>query len=136
MRFPSASPPSRTEGKDVTILTIGATLYTRHGRRRRPCDEKYGISAEVIDARSRRSLQLREGHRVRQEDRPHHAGLLTPVTRGNILNDMATQHHPAGLRLSRCASRGGRVAKNWITPAAEYKEQFYPQPEWIIDAHA
>lgn len=25
-------------------------------------------------------------------------------------------------------------SENWITPASEYKEQFYPQPSWIIDA--
>ena len=25
-------------------------------------------------------------------------------------------------------------SRNWITPASEYKEQFYPQASWMIDA--
>ena len=25
-------------------------------------------------------------------------------------------------------------AKNWITPAHELEEYFFPQPEWIVDA--
>ncbi len=25
-------------------------------------------------------------------------------------------------------------AKNWITPAAEMEESFFPQPSWILDA--
>ena len=25
-------------------------------------------------------------------------------------------------------------AKNWITPCAELEKEFFPQPEWMIDA--
>jgi 2-oxoisovalerate dehydrogenase E1 component len=25
-------------------------------------------------------------------------------------------------------------ARNWITPAYELEEHFFPQPEWIVDA--
>ena len=39
------------EGKDVTILTIGAVLY-RALEAAKILEEKYGISAEIIDARS------------------------------------------------------------------------------------
>ncbi len=38
-------------GKDLTILTIGATLY-RALEAAKTLEEKFGISTEVIDARS------------------------------------------------------------------------------------
>ncbi len=44
-------PDIKKEGKDVTILTIGATLY-RALEAAKELEETYGISAEVIDART------------------------------------------------------------------------------------
>ena len=44
-------PDIKKPGKDVTILTIGAVLY-RALEAAKTLEEKYGISAEVIDARS------------------------------------------------------------------------------------
>ncbi|MCK5210261.1 MAG: hypothetical protein KAQ79_19630, partial [Cyclobacteriaceae bacterium] len=44
-------PDVKKEGKDVTILTIGSTLYTAIDAAK-VLEEKYGLSAEVIDARS------------------------------------------------------------------------------------
>ena len=41
----------KRQGKDITILTIGATLY-RALEAAKVLEEKYGMSAEVIDARS------------------------------------------------------------------------------------
>ncbi len=44
-------PDVKRAGKDVTILTIGAVLY-RALEAAKTLEEKYGISAEVIDTRS------------------------------------------------------------------------------------
>ena len=44
-------PDVKKEGKDITILTVGATLYVAL-KAAKELEEKYGISAEIIDARS------------------------------------------------------------------------------------
>jgi 2-oxoisovalerate dehydrogenase E1 component len=49
--IPMGEPDIKKEGKDVTILTIGATLY-RALDAAKMLEDKYGMSAEVIDARS------------------------------------------------------------------------------------
>ncbi len=49
--IPFGEPAIRKEGSDVAILTIGATLY-RAMDGARELEEKYGISCEIIDARS------------------------------------------------------------------------------------
>ena len=49
--IPIGEPDVKRAGKDVTIVTIGATLY-RALDAAKLLEEKYGLSAEVIDARS------------------------------------------------------------------------------------
>src|SRR5690606_7163705 len=49
--IPFGEPDVKRVGTDVTILTIGATLY-RALEAADQLQEKYGMSAEVIDARS------------------------------------------------------------------------------------
>ena len=49
--IPFGEPDVKRKGSDVTILTIGATLY-RALEAADQLQEKYGMSAEVIDARS------------------------------------------------------------------------------------
>ena len=44
-------PDVKKAGKDITILTIGATLY-RALDAAKILEEKYGVSAEIIDART------------------------------------------------------------------------------------
>ena len=48
---PIGEPDVKREGKDVTILTVGATLY-RALQAADILEEKYGVSAEIIDART------------------------------------------------------------------------------------
>ena len=49
--IPIGVPDIKRAGSDVTILSIGATLY-RALKAADILQEKYGLSAEVIDARS------------------------------------------------------------------------------------
>ena len=48
---PIGEPDIKKEGKDITILTVGATLY-RALDAAKILEEKYGLSAEIIDART------------------------------------------------------------------------------------
>ena len=124
-------PAVRREGKDLTIVTIGATLYTALDAAD-VLKEKYNIEAEVIDARFINPLNYdiiveslkKTGKIVLSSD---------AVERGSFLNTMAAQ-------ISQIAFDeldGPPVvvgARNWITPGAELEDMFFPQKEWIIDA--
>ena len=52
--------------------------------------------------------------------------------RGSFLHTDRVQR-PARLRLPRRAGRR-RGRRNWITPAAEMEELYFPQKDWILDA--
>ena len=129
--IPFGEPAVRTEGKDITILTIGATLYTAMAAEK-ILREEYGITAEVIDARSVVPFNYEKViESVKKTGRIVLAS--DAVTRGNILNDMA--QNITNLAFDYLDAPPVVVgSQNWITPAAEYNEQFYPQPSWIIDA--
>ena len=54
-------------------------------------------------------------------------------TRGSFLNDMAT--NITQLAFDYLDAPPAIVgAKNWISPAYEHDTEFFPQPEWILDA--
>ena len=129
--IPFGEPAIRTEGRDVTILTIGATLYNAM-KAEKILREEYGITAEVIDARSVVPFNYEKViDSVKKTGRIVLAS--DAVTRGNILNDMA--QNITSLAFDYLDAPPVVVgASNWITPPAEYQEQFYPQPDWIIDA--
>lgn len=94
--------------------------------------EQYGITAEVIDARSVVPFNYEKViESVKKTGRIVLAS--DAVGRGSILNDMAT--NITNLAFDYLDAPPVIVgSENWITPASEYKEQFYPQPSWIIDA--
>ena len=50
--IPFGEPDVKKEGKDITFLTIGHTLYPAL-QAAKELEEKYGMNAEVIDARSK-----------------------------------------------------------------------------------
>jgi transketolase C-terminal domain/subunit len=55
--IPFGEPDIKREGKDLTILTIGAALY-RAMEAAKILEEKYGISAEVIDIATIKPLDV------------------------------------------------------------------------------
>ena len=92
----------------------------------------YGISAEVIDARSlvpfNYDLVLesvkKTGRIVLASD---------ACARGSYLRDMAS--NITELAFDDLDAPPVVVgSRNWITPAYEMEEYFFPQPEWILDA--
>ncbi|MDH6341400.1 2-oxoisovalerate dehydrogenase E1 component [Parabacteroides sp. PFB2-12] len=129
--IPFGEPDVKRAGKDITILTIGATLY-RALDAAKELEEKYGMSAEIIDARSLvpfnyepvlESLK-KTGRIVIASD---------ASTRGSFLNDLARNITELGFDYLD-APPVVVGSRNWITPAYELEDAFFPQPSWIIDA--
>ncbi len=118
-------------GKDVTILTFGAVLY----RALKAADElkdKYGLEAEVIDART---LVPFDYDCVIESVKK--TGRLVIVTdaceRGSFASEVARQVTEMAFDYLD-APPVVVASRNWITPAHELEEAFFPQPSWIIDA--
>ena len=129
--IPLGEPDVKREGTDVTILSIGATLY-RALDAADQLKEKYGVSAEIIDARSlvpfNYDLVIES---VKKTGRLVVTGDAT--ARGSYLKDLAeTVTELAFDDLDAPPVVVG--SRNWITPAHELENYFFPQPEWIIDA--
>jgi len=124
-------PDIKRAGSDLTILSIGATLY-----RALPAadllKERHGLSAEVIDARS---IVPFDYTKVIESVRKTGRIIITgdAVERGSVMRQMAsTITELAFDYLDAPPVVVG--ARNWITPAHEMEESFFPQPEWILDA--
>ena len=124
-------PDIKREGSDVTILTIGATLY-RALEAADELQEKYGMSAEVIDARS--IVPFNYEKVIKSVKKTGRIILSSDACeRGSHLKDMAqTISELAFDYLDAPPVVVG--ARNWITPAQEYEKYFFPQPGWFIDA--
>jgi len=124
-------PDVKRVGKDVTILTIGSTLYTAI-EAAKVLEEKYGLSAEVIDARS--IVPFNYEKVIESVKKTGRIVLASDACeRGSVLNEMAqTISETAFDYLDAPPVVVG--SRNWITPAYELEEYFFPQKEWILDA--
>lgn len=128
---PEGEPVVRREGTDLTIATVGATLY----RALEAADilaEKYGINAEVIDLRFVAPLDY-----TKVVESVQKTGRLVlasdAVARGSFLQTVATDvQNLAFDALDAPVVVVG--ARNHITPAPELEDLFFPQAEWIVDA--
>jgi len=121
----------KREGKDVTILTVGSTLY-RALEAAKLLEERHGLSAEVIDARS--IVPFNYDKVVESVKKTGRIVLASDACeRGSHLKDMAqTVSELCFDYLDAPPVVIG--AKNWITPAYELENHFFPQPSWFLDA--
>lgn len=128
--IPFGEPDVKRVGTDVTILTIGATLY-RALEAAKILDEKYGISAEVIDARS--IVPFNYDKVIESVKKTGKIVLASDAcARGSILKDMA--HTIAESCFDDLDAPPAVIgARNWITPCYELDSHFFPQASWIID---
>jgi len=124
-------PDVKKVGSDLTILTIGAALY-RALDAAKVLEEKYGLSVEIIDARS--IVPFNYEKVVESVKKTGRIVLVSDACeRGSHLKDMAqTISELAFDYLDAPPVVIG--AKNWITPAYELENFFFPQPDWIVDA--
>src|SRR6056297_1147321 len=129
--IPEGEPEVKRRGDDVTIVTIGATLY-RAIEAAQALEDRYGMSAEVIDARFITPLNLEPiVESVRKTGRLLLAS--DAVERGSFLHTIAANVSQVAFdELDAPPAIVG--SRNWITPAAEMEEEFFPQKEWMLDA--
>ncbi len=117
-------------GSDITIVTIGSTLY-RALETADELQEKYDISAEVIDTRFLNPLNY---DKIVQSVKKTGKVLMTSDAseRGSFLHTMASNITQLAFDYldGPVAVLGSR---NWITPPAELDYTFFPQKDWIID---
>ncbi|MBT3750726.1 MAG: dehydrogenase [Bacteroidetes bacterium] len=124
-------PDVKREGTDLTILSIGATLYNAI-KAADMLEEKHGISTEIIDARS---LVPFNYDKVIESVKKTGKILLTSdaSSRGSFLKEMAqTITELAFDELDAPPVVVG--SRNWIIPAHELEDYLFPQPEWMLDA--
>jgi len=128
--IPFGEPDVKRAGKDLTILSIGATLY-RALEAAELFEKEHGISVEVIDARSLVPFNYeavmasvkKTGKIIVTGDACERGSYMTELARN--ISDLCFDDLDAPV-----AVLGSR---NWITPAFELEEHFFPQPEWFID---
>jgi 2-oxoisovalerate dehydrogenase E1 component len=129
--IPFGEPDIKREGKDVTFLTVGATLYTAIKAAER-LEKEFGMSAEIIDTRSLVPFNYEKVlASVKKTGRIIIAGDAT--ARGSFLNDLAT--NITELAFDYLDAPPVIVgSRNWITPAFELEYAFFPQTESFLDA--
>jgi 2-oxoisovalerate dehydrogenase E1 component len=127
---PEGEPVIRKKGGDLTIATIGATLYAAM-KAADKLEAEYKLSAEVIDLRFINPLNydsLTES--VKKTGRLLLAS--DAAERGSFLHTVASNMQSLAFDYldAPVAVTGSR---NWITPAAEMENLYFPQADWIID---
>jgi 2-oxoisovalerate dehydrogenase E1 component len=129
--IPIGEPDIKKTGEDITILSIGATLYPVL-KAAAILEKNYGLSAEVIDARTLVPFNYETViGSVRKTGRIVLASDAS--SRGSFLKELAqTITELAFDDLDAPPVVVG--SRNWIIPAHEMEDYFFPQPEWIIDA--
>lgn len=129
--IPMGEPDVKRKGSDVTILTIGATLY-RALDAAKELESKYNLSAEVIDSRSLVPFNYEPViESLKKTGRIVIAGDAS--ARGSFLRDLAS--NITELAFDYLDAPPVVVgSRNWITPAFELEDSFFPQASWIIDA--
>ena len=129
--IPIGEPDVKKEGKDITILTIGATLY-RALDAAKTLEEEHGMSVEIIDARS--IVPFNYEKVIASVKKTGRILLVSDACeRGSHLKDVA--QNISELAFDHLDAPPVVVgAKNWITPASELEDYFFPQPSWILDA--
>ncbi|HOL30796.1 MAG TPA: thiamine pyrophosphate-dependent enzyme [Anaerohalosphaeraceae bacterium] len=127
---PFGQPAVRREGRDLTILTIGATLY-RALEAAKQLEQNWGLTCEVIDARSLVPFNYEP---VIESVKKTRKILLASdaCQRGSFLHTMAST---IGLLAFDELDAPPVVlgARNWITPPDEVEDAFFPYPSDFLD---
>ncbi len=127
--LPIGVPDVKRKGDDLTILTIGASLYTAVEAADQL--EQYGISTEIVDARSLVPFDyeiLLES--VRKTGRLLLIG--NEVERGSFLKDIAQNVTELGFDFLHCAPVV-YGCRNWIAPTTDISKNFFPNAAGIVD---
>ncbi|MGB1288615.1 MAG: alpha-ketoacid dehydrogenase subunit beta, partial [Aggregatilineales bacterium] len=129
--IPEGEPVIRRAGHDVTIVSVGSSLYLALDAAAE-LEQKYNLSTEVIDTRFINPLNLTP---IIDSVKKTGKVILTSdaCERGSFLHTLASNI----TQLAFNYLDGPPVvvgSRNWITPPAEMEEDFFPQVTWLIDA--
>ena len=127
---PLGEPALRRIGNDITIMTLGPTLY-KAIETADDLEAKYGMSAEVIDLRFANPLNYepliasvkKTGRVILVTDACERSSFMSEVSAN--LSQMCFDALDAPVAIVG--------SRNWITPAAEMETVYFPQKEWILD---
>ncbi|HOE66541.1 MAG TPA: thiamine pyrophosphate-dependent enzyme [Candidatus Hydrogenedentes bacterium] len=130
--IPIGVPEVVKEGRDVTFMTFGATLY-RAREAAAQLERDYGVSVELIDGQSLVPFDYdillnsvrKTGKLILASD---------ACERGSYMHTIAsnvTQMAFDDLDAPVCVIG----AKNWIVPPAELEDYYYPMASWFLDAY-
>lgn len=130
-RIPIGLPEVKRPGTDLTILSIGSTLYRAVEAADRLQNE-FGLAAEIVDARSLVPFDygpviesVRKTGRILVTSDACERGSFPKTLAANI-QELAFDALDAPVAVVG--------ARNWITPCAEMEELFFPQSGWLLDA--
>ena len=128
---PEGEPAVRRAGKDITIITVGPVLYSGL-KAADMLKDKYNLESEVIDLRFVNPLNYDK--LVESVKKTGRVVLVSDaVERGSALHNIAS--NLSQLCFDHLDAPPVVIgAKNWISPAAEMEKDYYPQPDWMIDA--
>jgi len=121
----------KRRGSDITILTLGPALYVGMAAAEE-LKEKWGLEAEVIDARSLVPFDYetvlasvkKTGRVIIVSDACERGGYAKTIS--SNLTELAFDYldaPPVALG-----------SHNWVSPCPELEPYFFPQKEWILDA--
>jgi 2-oxoisovalerate dehydrogenase E1 component len=128
-RIAMGQPDIKRQGRDVTILTIGPSLYPAIAAAEQ-LQALFDISAEIIDARSIVPFDYapvlesvrKTGHIVLVSEACERGGFL--MTLATNINRLAFRHLKAPPRVLG--------APNWIVPGAEMEASYFPQAADVV----
>ena len=129
--IPFGSPAQRRTGSDLTLVTIGATLY-RALEAADQLEDEHGLTCDVYDCRT--LVPLDYNPLVESVNKTGRILICSDACeRGSVLQSIAANMG----QLTFDALDAPPVvvgSRNWITPAAEMEHSFFPQANWIVDA--
>ena len=129
--IPEGEPAVRKQGRDITIATLGATLY-KAVEAAEKLEKQFGLSVELIDLRFINPLNY---EKIIESVKKTGKIILASdaAERGSFLHTAAS--HIQTLTFDYLDAPVAIVgSRNWITPAAEMENLYFPQADWIIDA--
>ena len=128
--IPLGDPDVKREGTDLTILSVGASLYPAMDAAKEL--ETYGVSAEVIDARS--LVPFNYDKVIESVKKTGRIVLISDACeRGSHMNDFARNitEFCFGYLDAPPVVVG---ASNGISPCPELEHYYYPQASWVLSA--
>jgi 2-oxoisovalerate dehydrogenase E1 component len=128
-QIPIGEPDLKRQGRDITILTIGPSLYPAIAAAQQ-LQTSFGISAEIIDVRS--LVPFNYDLVLQSVKKTGHILLVSEACeRGSFLMTLATNINRFAFGHLKAPPRV-LGAPNWIVPGAELEASYFPQAADIV----